>query len=183
MEISISQDGLSFVPKVTAEKYNPEKASKRRSRVLVKKLKTADKMEIYASATQGKLEIMKTLIEEKKVSILEEVSKSGYFWTAFHFASHYGSVDVLNYLVDCFWDHPYKFDIFNIQTIEGKTPLFCCISSGDIKKDKKKEIIKIWIDTQNIDFSLRKKTGEDLLQLAKKNSLYEYLEELLLFED
>ena len=80
-------------------------------------------MEIYTAATQGKLDMMKEIIEEKKYSVLEEVSKSGYFWTAFHFASHYGKPDVLQYLIDAHSNHPNKFDIYNIQTVEGKTAL------------------------------------------------------------
>jgi hypothetical protein len=47
-----------------------------------------------------------------------------------------------------------------------KTPLFCAILSGDIKLDKKKEIVKLWFDTYQVDLYLRKKTGEDLLELA-----------------
>ena len=56
-----------------------------------------------------------------------------------------------------------------------KTPLFCSILSGDIKIDRKKEIVKMWFDTNMIDLQLRKKTGEDLLELATKNSLYDFI--------
>jgi len=35
--------------------------------------------------------------------------------------------------------------------------------------------VKLWFDTNLIDLQLRKKTGEDLLDLANKNSLYEYI--------
>jgi hypothetical protein len=41
--------------------------------------------------------------------------------------------------------------------------------------DRKKDIVKMWFDTNMIDLSLRKKTGEDLLELATKNSLYDYI--------
>jgi hypothetical protein len=44
--------------------------------------------------------------------------------------------------------------------------LFCAILSGDIKLDKKKEIVKLWFDTYSVDLYLRKKTGEDILELA-----------------
>jgi len=64
-----------------------------------------------------------------------------------------------------------------------KTPLFCTILSGDIKIDKKKELIKMWFDTYMIDLQLRKKTGEDLLELAKKNNLYEFIIEFCMRED
>ena len=64
-----------------------------------------------------------------------------------------------------------------------KTPLFCAILSGDIKLDKKKEIVKLWFDTYMVDLQLRKKTGEDLLELARKNNLYEYIVDNCMRED
>ena len=81
-------------------------------------------MEIYTATTQGNYEDIVSIVEHKKYSILEEVSKAGFFWTALHFASHYGKTKILKYLIKVFEDHPYKHDIFNLQTIEGKTPLF-----------------------------------------------------------
>ena len=70
-----------------------------------------------------------------------------------------------------------------MQTVEGKTPLFCTILSGDIQINVKKEIIKLLFDSGNIDLSLRKATGEDLLKLAKNNSLYEFIVVYCLRED
>lgn len=61
--------------------------------------------------------------------------------------------------------------------------MFCAILSGDIKLERKKEIVKLWFDTYNIDLQLRKKTGEDLLDLAKKNNLYEYIVDHCMKED
>lgn len=55
--------------------------------------------------------------------------------------------------------------------------------SGDIKIEVKKDIVKLWFDTFMIDLSLRKKTGEDLLELAKKNGLYDYIVEYCMRED
>lgn len=37
--------------------------------------------------------------------------------------------------------------VINMQTIEGKTPLFCAILSGDINMNIKKDIIKILFDS------------------------------------
>ena len=59
----------------------------------------------------------------------------------------------------------------------------CAILSGDIKIEQKKEIIKLWFDTYMIDLQLRKKSGEDLLDLAKKNNLYEFIVEFCIRED
>ena len=79
-----------------------------------------------------KPEQVKEVEGKKTYSVTEEISKSGYFWTVLHYASHYGHYDVLQFLIDFLDDHPDKFDLFNMQTFEGKTPLFCAILSGDI---------------------------------------------------
>ena len=149
-------------------------------------------MELYTCSTKGKLDLLKEIIkpktpvddtEHQQFSITEEISKQGYFWTVLHYASHYGHYDVLNYLIEHLEDNPDKFEIFNMQTYEGKTPLFCTILSGDIKLNQKQKIIKRWFDTNNVDLRMRKQSGEDLLQLAKKNKLYDFIVEYCLRED
>jgi len=145
-----------------------------------------EKMELYTSSTKGKIEDLKLVLEdkEKAYSVTEEISKSGYYWTVLHYASHYGHYDILIYLIEFLQNHPDKYEIFNMQTTEGKTPLFCAVLSGDIKQlSDKQRIIKLWFDTNCVDLSLRKQSGEDLLQLAKKNKLYEFIVEYCLRED
>lgn len=94
-----------------------------------------EKMELYTSSTKGRLDDLKYVLEssEKNYSVTEEISKSGYYWTVLHYASHYGHFDILEYLIEFLHDHPDKYEIFNMQTTEGKTPLFCAVLSGDIK--------------------------------------------------
>ena len=48
---------------------------------------------------------------------------------------------------------------------------------------KKKDIIKLLFDTGKIDLSLRKGSGEDLLDLAKRNQLYDFIVTQCLRED
>ena len=103
-----------------------------------------------------------------------------------HYASHYGHVRVLQYLVNYLLEHNEEdsFEILNMQTLEGKTPLFCAILSCDIKQAQtKKSIIKLLFETGKIDLSLRKGSGEDLLDLAKRNQLYDFIVKECLRED
>lgn len=87
-----------------------------------------------------------------------------------HYASHYGHFKVLEFLVDYLENNENCFEILNMQTLEGKTPLFCAILSCDIKHiQTKKDIIRLLFNTGKIDLSLRKGSGEDLLDLAKRN--------------
>ena len=77
-----------------------------------------------------------------------------------------------------------SFEILNMQTLEGKTPLFCAILSCDIKQAQtKKNIIRLLFETGKIDLSLRKGSGEDLLDLAKRNQLYDFIVKECLRED
>ena len=76
-------------------------------------------MELYNSSTKGTLDELKAIATLKNYSLVEEVSKAGYYWTVFHYASHYGHISVLEFLIDKFQDHPDKYEIFNLQTVEG----------------------------------------------------------------
>ena len=161
--------------KLYAPPYSEEMAEAARSKLLTKKHTIAEKMQLYNCSTKGNLDEFKILIQEKGYSVSEEVSKEGHFWTVLHYASHYGHLNIIKFLIEHLKDNEKSFEILNMQTVEGKTPLFCAILSCDIKPDLKKEIIKEFFDTYQMDLSLRKKTGEDLLQLAKAQNMYEFI--------
>ena len=57
-------------------------------------------MELYHASTKGKTDEMKVLLEEQNYSPTEEVSKLGHYWTVMHYASHYGHIDVLEYVIE-----------------------------------------------------------------------------------
>jgi len=56
-------------------------------------------MELYNMSTKGNLDEMKGIVDQKKYSLVEEVSKAGYYWTVFHYASHYGHLELLEFLI------------------------------------------------------------------------------------
>jgi hypothetical protein len=99
--------------------YDEDVAEERRKRILTKQHSIPEKMELYNSSTKGIFDDIKNIVETKKYSLVEEVSKAGYYWTVFHYASHYGHAKVLQYLIDQVENHPEKYDIFNLQTTEG----------------------------------------------------------------
>ena len=116
-----------------APPYSQEHAEERREKNLTKKHTIADKMLLYNCSTQGKIEDLKSLLIDKDFSATEEVSKEGHYWTVMHYASHYGHIKILEFLIDYMKDKEEASEIFNLQTVEGKTPIFCAILSGDIK--------------------------------------------------
>ena len=83
-----------------APSYDEDVAEERRKRFLTKVHTVSEKMELYNVSTKGKLEDLQVIVQNKKYSLIEEVSKAGYFWTVFHYASHYGHANVLEYLID-----------------------------------------------------------------------------------
>jgi ankyrin repeat protein len=115
--------------------YDTSLAERRRNQFMTMKHSIKEKMELYTSSTKGRIDELKFVLEDadKNYSVTEEISKSGYYWTVLHYASHYGHFDILEYLIEFLQDHPEKYEIFNMQTTEGKTPLFCAVLSGDIK--------------------------------------------------
>ena len=186
--------GAGFVDKyvdVGAPPYDKKLAEQNREKFMTMKHTISEKMELYTCATKGKLDELKHLLEEKGYSVAEEVSKAGHFWTVLHYSAHYGHMEVIKYLVEDFMQSKEKAkesfdvknDILNLQTSCGKTPLFCAILSGDNKMDQKKEIIRMLFNTDMMNLQLRKESGEDLLQVATKNSLYEFIVNSCLRED
>ena len=90
------------IPKLNlhAPPYSEEVATERRTMFLTKKHTIAEKMELYNCSTKGNIDEFKKLIVEKNYSPTEEVSKEGHFWTVFHYASHYGHINVLRFLIE-----------------------------------------------------------------------------------
>jgi len=80
----------SIVLELDAPPYSEDAVEERRNRLLTKKHSIAEKMELYNASTKGNLEDLRNIVLNKKFSLVEEVSKAGYFWTVFHYASHYG---------------------------------------------------------------------------------------------
>ncbi len=95
----MSYDSAACAPNILwdiyAPPYNEDLANSRREKLLTKSLSVPEKMELYNTSTKGHLDELRNIHNTKKYSLVEEVSKAGYYWTVFHYASHYGHVDVL----------------------------------------------------------------------------------------
>lgn len=115
-EIDFTPSGNTPEIDLGAPVYDPDLAERRRNKFLTKDHSIKEKMELYTSSTKGRLDDLREVLENptKKFSVTEEISKSGYYWTVLHYASHYGHYDVLLYLIEFLDDHPDKFDIFNM---------------------------------------------------------------------
>lgn len=114
---------IDFVPSgntpdidLGAPDYDKSLADRRRNQFLTMNHSIKEKMELYTSSTKGKLDEIKEILSnpDKKYSVTEEISKSGYYWTVLHYASHYGHYDVLIFLIEFLEEHPDRYEIFNM---------------------------------------------------------------------
>ena len=54
---------------------------------------------------------------------------------------------MLRFLIEHLEENENSYDVLNMQSVEGKTPLFCAMLSCDIKIETKMEIVKMLFDT------------------------------------
>jgi hypothetical protein len=97
-----------------APSYDEDYTEERRKRILTTCHSIPEKMELYNCSTKGTLEDLTNIVTLKKYSLVEEATKTGYYWTVFHYASHYGYVKVLEYLLDHFDNRSGRYEIFNL---------------------------------------------------------------------
>ena len=93
-----------------ARQYDSEHAENVRKKFLSNTLTTNQKMELYNCSVAGNVDTLKSLIEEKGYPLLEECSASGYFWTVFHYAAHYGFDNIINYVLDHYQNNPNNYN-------------------------------------------------------------------------
>lgn len=76
---------------LSAPDYDGQLASDRREKLITQKNSISKKMELYTVCTKGLLASLEEFAKKEDVySLLDEVSKSGNFWTCLHYASHFG---------------------------------------------------------------------------------------------
>lgn len=158
--------------------YDIDKAEKVRKQFLTNSLNNSQKMELYNTAINGNVDKLKELVEVKKYNLMEECSASGYYWTVLHYASHYGHVNVVNYILQYYQNHSDKLELLNLQSNLGLSPLLISINnSGGL--EKKKQIIELYVHYDIIDFKICSKEEEDIFDLCKKHNLLDYFLSIL----
>jgi len=169
-------DTLSYFER--SKVYDPERAEKIRKQFLSNTLNNSQKMELYNTAINGNVDKLKELVEVKKYNLFEECSASGYYWTVLHYASHYGHINVITYIIQYYKNHPDKIDLLNLQSNLGLSPLLISINNtGTV--EKKKQILELYVLNDLIDFKICSKEGDDIFDICKKQNLLEYLLSIL----
>ena len=154
--------------------YNADLAKERHKKFLKNELSSSQKMELYDCGVKGDIEKLKSIVLSKKYNLSEECSATGYFWTVLHYASHYGFVNIVKYVVEYYKDEPNKIDILNLQSNLGMSPLMIAINNvSDISK--KKEILEIYVNNNAIDYNICSAKGDDIIAICSKQNLLDHL--------
>jgi hypothetical protein len=136
-------------------------------------------MELYNASIGGDVSKFKELIEIKKYSIMEECSASGFYWTALHYAAHYGHSNIILYYTEYLKNNPNKIDMMNLQSNLGLSPLYISLSNHSININEKKKILEMYAKNELLDYSMCNKEGLDVFSLCKKQNLLEHFLTLL----
>lgn len=108
------------------------------------------KMELYSACIGGKLSEFKHLINDKKYPILEEISAKNYGWTAFHYAMHYGKIDIIKFIMDYLQQKGILAQALQLKSNDNRCPILCLLRSNSLTQEKKKEILASLLKTYPI---------------------------------
>ena len=113
-----------------------------RKKYIVNLLNSSQKKVLYNSVFDGNLEIYTLYITVNKFNILEEISASGYFWTSFHYAMHYGKLNIILFIMETLNSNNTLEEIMMLESNDGRCPLMCLIKSNSLNSSAKKSILE-----------------------------------------
>lgn len=137
---------------------NPSKLLKLSQEMLRNHLMTFNlhidkKMEMYHCATQGNLEQFKVLVLYKKYPLLEEISYKNFFWTALHYAMHFGQCDLICFIIDILIKENLLEPVLRLQSNDGRCPLLCLLKSNHTTASRKEELFTKLLIKYNLPLS------------------------------
>lgn len=118
---------------------------------------------MYQAIKESNIDKVKSLLKESDVDPNEEVSVSGYCWTALHYSCHFRQPAILELFIHLIYKKNQNFfvDVMNIKTKEGWTPLMIsCIY-------KSPECVKLLLSYGGVDLNVRDYKGSNCLQLSE----------------
>jgi hypothetical protein len=126
------------------QKNNYDNLSKTslRSALMGFNLPVQNKMELYNACIHGKVDTFKDLILNKGYNVLEEVSAPNYYWTPFHYAMHYGQLEIAKFIIDYLNNKGILDAALRLESNDGRCPLLCLLRSNSLTADKKKEFFQ-----------------------------------------
>ena len=146
-----------------------------RNKFLTSVLNTAQKKELYNAVFEGNLDVFRNLVEIKKYNILEEVSAKTFYWTSFHYAMHYGKLNIIFYIMD-YYRQNLNY-VMRLESNDGRCPILCLLKSNAINSNSKKDLLQKIFGKYNFLISvevIRELKNRDMDYLIEKYKLVSY---------
>jgi hypothetical protein len=100
------------------------------------------KKEIYMSVVNGNIKEVTKLFFMYNYPILEEISKRNYYWTALHYAMHYGQFDVICLILNKLRQDGLLTLAMKLESNDGRCPIMCLLKSNSLDKIAKYEVLE-----------------------------------------
>jgi ankyrin repeat protein len=130
------------------------------------------KMELYYTCTEGRLDDFRNLVIKKKYSILEEISYKNYYWTPLHYAMHYGQFEIIKFILDHLKDQNIIEPALRLQSSDGRCPILCLLKSNHLSDSRKEELFEKLL--KNYYFSITKEIKREALTRGFEKTLKRY---------
>lgn len=115
---------------------------KLRKKYLTSYLSSLQKKELYNAISDGNLNKYQSLIEDKNFNILEEISASGYYWTSFHYAMHYGQLNISLFIMEFYNKKNEINEVMRLESNDGRCPIMCLLKSNALNSTNKKAYLE-----------------------------------------
>lgn len=146
----IEQSSKIFVKSDVTDPYKNYSKDELRRILITYGLPVNQKMSLYNSCVEGKLEEFKNLVITKNYPVLEEVSARNYYWTPLHYAMHYGQWEIINFICSFLKSKNHLDAAMRLESNDGRCPLMCLLKSNSIQINKKSEILSKLLATYQI---------------------------------
>jgi hypothetical protein len=156
---------------VTGEDFSGYSKDSLRSALLSFNLSVSQKMELYNTCVEGKLNDFRNLVLVKKYPMLEEVSAHNYFWTPLHYAMHYGQLEIIKFIFEQLKKQNKLDAALRLESNDGRCPILCLLRSNNLNLDKKKELLNGILSMHNFPLSAEAKKeakNRDMESILKK---------------
>ena len=120
------------------ENYKKYTQDELRKELITNKLDVNSKMILYQHTVKGDLNEFKKLID-KGYPLLEEVSAANYYWTPFHYAMHYGKMEIAFFILDILTQQGKYNMAMELESNDKRTPVLCLLKSNALSLSDKKE--------------------------------------------
>ena len=147
---------------------------------LSRRLTVKQKMELYNSVMNNDLELFKSLIfgtpNRPPYDIFEEVSAPNFGWTPFHYAMHYGKLEIIKFIIAYLYSQNKIAIAFKLKSNDGRCPLLCLLKSSALTAEVKLDVFNKIVTTFSIPISdevkkrLEVEKGKAQANLAQSNN-------------